>query len=422
MNRMKARLASLAAIGVIAMPMVAPAVPVFAATKYEAVSAVATPANGTKAEFNKYLTMKSAANVPNVTFNFSVAPGAHVDADRANKKSEVLAGIGTPTIAEVPFTAADAKYDAVQDGDTGITLEAGQSYAKHLASIDFTGIEFDEPGVYRYVITESATDAATGVTNDAEAKRTLDVYVTDDGTGKLEVSSYVLQNGEVTDGAPIDQAEVTKSAGYVNTYATNDLEFSKKVSGNQASRDQYFKFTVKITGAVKGTKYDLDMTNADAAPVANAATTYTAEEMKTANSVTDLTAGEDGTLEHTFYIQNGQSIKIKGLANGTAYEVSEENLDYTAAAKIADGGDTEGVTGATADIDATKLTNVVKDAGLTKDTSVEFTNSKEGTIPTGVILAMAPYLVGAGIAGCGGTIYVVSKKKNKKDKLSLMHI
>lgn len=407
MNRMKARLASLVTLGVMGVSMVSPA---FAATKYDPVSAVAAPANGTKAEFNKYLTMKSDANVPNVTFKFTTAAGAHVDADRANHLSEVLPGVGTPVISDVAFQASDAKYAAKQDGDQ-ITLEDGQSYAKHAVAIDFTGITFDEPGVYRYIITESATDAATGVTNDAEAKRTLDVYVTDDGSGKLEVSSYVLQNGEITTAAPTDQATVTKSDGYINTYATNDLSFSKKVTGNQASRDQYFKFTVKITGAVKGTAYDVDMDNADVAPAANAATKYSAEDMKAANTLADgkLIVGEDGTLTHDFYIQNGQSIKIKGLANGTAYEVSEENLDYTPAAVIADGGDTDGAT-----ID--EAGNKVADIGLTKDTEVDFTNTKEGTIPTGVILAMAPYLVGAGIAGCGGTIYVVSKKKSKKSE------
>ena len=74
-------------------------------------------------------------------------------------------------------------------------------------TIDFDGIEFDEPGVYRYIITEK-TDAGAGIfydvaadalTTDGDCKRTLDVYVEDISgeTKELKISAYIMYDGEI---------------------------------------------------------------------------------------------------------------------------------------------------------------------------------------------------------------------------------
>ena len=66
--------------------------------------------------------------------------------------------------------------------------------------------------------------------------------------------------------------DTTKDKGFTNEYATQDLTFSKTVTGNQGSREKYFQFTVKISNAVAGTKYDVDLTNAVASAPENLAT------------------------------------------------------------------------------------------------------------------------------------------------------
>ena len=62
---------------------------------------------------------------------------------------------------------------------------------------DFSKVQFTEPGIYRYVVTESGT--SQGITNDADLTRIVDVYVNDVTTdeGKaLTIAGYVLHSSE----------------------------------------------------------------------------------------------------------------------------------------------------------------------------------------------------------------------------------
>lgn len=150
--------------------------------------------------FNKYLVMDTNANVPNATFTYSITPGTSITADTTAVLEPVfvvslLLKVGVPTPArtasfpagEVKFTPNDTTFneaDATSKKDTvkfntpaDITDE---KYAKKTLTIDFSSVTFTEPGVYRYVITESGINQ--GVTNDIVLKRTLDVYVEDDTT------------------------------------------------------------------------------------------------------------------------------------------------------------------------------------------------------------------------------------------------
>lgn len=380
--------------------------PVFAETPYTAV-------NGTETTFTKYVLMNENANVPNATFNFTVVPGTAVEATKDTAK--VYAGVGTPTIAPVIFSSADKVYKAAEktEADKGLELGDYTAFAKQTATINFSGCSFAEPGIYRYVVTETATDNM-GVTNDADATRTLDVYVTDDGTGTLKVASYVLQSA-TTDGvstfavATDGDALATKSYEYTNEYSTNKLTFKKVVDGNQASRDKYFKVDLHIEGAVAGTKLNVvgAGTTFDAAPAQNSATKYTADDMKTANTVADnqLVVGADGSVDHTFYLQNGQTVEIDGLAKGTKWAVTEAQEDYTPTATVA--GDADAKVNAT--------TNGAEDTatGITADTDVEMKNTKKGTIPTGVFMSFGGV---AAVTLLGGAGFAMTRKKKRENE------
>ena len=165
-----------------AVLLVAAALPSAFAFKYTAVA-------GTSTTFYKYLVMDVDANVPNATFAFTVAPGTAIAA--TENRVAVLAGIGTPTIADVTFAPGNTTYTTKQGTDE-VTLVSGQKYAKQTVTVSFSGISFPEPGIYRYIVTETAT-TNQGVTNDESETRTLDVYVTDND-GALEVSSYVCHH------------------------------------------------------------------------------------------------------------------------------------------------------------------------------------------------------------------------------------
>ncbi len=401
-----------------------------AATTYTAVE-------GTSTTFNKYLIMDEGDNVPNVTFNFTVAPGSAISADTSdNSVMQVLPGVGTPTIAAVTFEDGDTtklaadvtnleidvSRDAVErdgtlDATTGVELESGEKYATKTATVSFSGITFDEPGIYRYIITEtaSATNEAAGIMHDNDVDRVLDVYVTDDGTGTLVVSGYVMHTdvSNVAIGANMGSADVAaagaaladKTDGFTNEYNSKDLVFKKEVTGNQASRDKYFALTATVTNINDDDIFTVSLAddsnpattdgNADATSGTNSATIADNQGKTNPTSVTgaELKAGV------TFYLQHGQSIAIRGIAPNASYTISENKEDY----KSTEAGVTEYEDPVTGTIGTV--------AGSDKAVMTSFLNTRDGLIPTGVILSVAGLLVVGIIAVIGFVFFGIRSKK-----------
>lgn len=378
---------------------------------------------GSSVVLEKYLVMDENANVPNVSFAYTIAPGAAQNASATGGKvfagNDASAVVGTPTIAGVTFAAGDTTYTSAQDlpasvntqkMDNGttvnkdkVTLASGQKYARKDIVVNFGGVTFKEPGVYRYIITETASDTTLGITDDSDNTRVMDVYVVDNA-GSLQVQGYVLHNNANDAVVPTDGTIPTgKAAGFQNEYTTHDLVISKTVTGNQGSRDEYFKFTVTISGAIEGTVYNVDLSNADATTKINGINT------ETHSNPTTLTANASGTVTQDFWLQNGQSIMIKGLANNTAYSIAEDdtvldNEGYTTT--CAQTGDTDGT--------FTAGSRSLVNAAITADTTDAFTNDKTGTIPTGVFVSVAGPMAVVGIAGAGAYLFARKKKEDEE--------
>lgn len=362
----------------------------------------------TTTTFDKFLVMDSQANVPNATFTYAVTAGNAKAYDVAGKKFQVLAGVdadkitmagvGTPTANTIAYTPADT---TANDENTMVKNydKTTEKYAKKTAKLDLSHVNFTEPGVYRYIITESGINQA--ITNDADLTRVLDVYVNDASTEtekKLTIAGYVLHSNE-NDEPDVAAGEsagstgayvATKSQGFTNEYDTSDLTFKKEVAGNQASHDKYFKFTVKITDAVKGTVYTVDVTGADEQSKTNAAT-ITENAGKT--NVKTMTVGEDGTISQDFYLQHGQEIKIQGIAKDTKYDVTEDKEDYKSEAKA--------VTG---------YTDAVSGTIVSADLKTSYKNTRAGVIPTGVIMTVAPFAA-VTLLGAAGMVTIKMRKK-----------
>ena len=376
---------------------------------------------GGTVNIEKYLIVKSTATVPNVTFDFTIAGKAGTNASATVADGvQVFAGNdasrveGTPRIGTAVFTNADAKYTTAQDlVSTGIqvaegtkdpvTLEEGQSYAKHDVSVDFTGVTFKEPGIYRYEITETADGTGT-VTNDADATRIMDVYVIDEN-GTLKVQGYVLHKNDGV--VKQDGTSATgKAEGYVNKMDARDVKVEKTVTGNQASHDEYFKITLKIDKALPNTTYTVDLANADATTTTNGANTtaYT-------NAAT-ITTDADGKATVEYWLQHGQSIIVRSMNIGATYEMNEDktamnNEGYVATITSTDRNDTIAnenykVSGEIETTDSNQI-------------DISFSNERSGVIPTGVIMTVAPFAA-VTLLGAAGMVTIKMRKKEDDEE------
>lgn len=393
-----------------------------------------TTIEGTKTTtFDKFLVMDKQANVPNATFTYTVTAGNAKAYSVADKKFQVLAGVDADkiTMAGVGGTAeaaAAANTIVFRQGDGSDThdttkdeyvkdLVAGKKYAMKTGTLDFSKVQFTEPGVYRYIITEDGTNQ--GITNDADLTRVLDVYVNDasadvDGTftKKLTIAGYVLHSN-VDDEPDVSAGENfgstgaytdKKSQGFTNSYDTSDLTLRKQVTGNQASRDKYFEFTLNIAAAQPNTKYDVVIDDADATSKANAAT-IDANAGQT--NVTSITTDGAGKATQKFYLQHGQQITIQGLAKDTTYTITENTEDYKSTANTKD----TPVVDTKADTEAAPVDGTI----VSTDLTTGFLNTRDGVIPTGVIMAVAPFAV-VTILGGAGVVTMVMKKNKKEDE------
>lgn len=353
------------------------------------------PVNGASTTFTKTIKMKATAKVPNVTFKYAVAAGTAQAASDGNLAvlagNDTVTSTGLPTIKDVVFTANDEK-----PGD-------GTSVTK-TATVDFSKVSYKEPGVYRYVITESGS--AQGLSTTEDQTKALDVYVTD-VDGVLKVSAYVMHNNEDAAAKQLGGADGAvklddKDVDFEHTLTTSDVTFSKKVTGNQGSRDEYFQFTVNIKNAEPGTQFIVDLANADETTTTNGVNTTAHTNPKL------LTADEHGAVTHDFWIQNGQSIKIQGLAGETGYTVTEAENAYKT--NIAVTGD------ATNEVEndiATVDKKTVTDKAVTKDTTVAYTNDKSGAVPTGIIMPIAGATTIMLIGGAGVGYFILKNKKRE---------
>lgn len=403
------------------------------------VSAASTYGDGVAAqnvEFNKILIVKQGDDIPDVSFDYTVSvPSAKIDAV-PDVTLEVLPGVGTPTVSTVTYSkTADTK-----DATSKVT---GYDTITKTVTVDFTGIKFNEPGVYRYYIQEKDDQVpgvvydvdATSITTQGDRYRTLDVYVEDDTTTSLglKITGYVMYDGQVADapavpgttetaasGAAITSTVTvtdlkgdsqgasritgaTKTDNIMNYFDAYNVTISKTVEGNQGSKDKYFEFTFEVNGLSAGTKYIVDISNAEANPTATPATTVTV-----AANPTTVTADASGAISQKFYLQHGQSIIIRGLARDTKYTVSENKEDYKASIVATEDVVDNSVTIANTGDSAT-------DSGIVGNTALAFTNTRDGIIPTGILLSATPWII-VGVVVVAGLAFFAIRSRRKYDE------
>jgi len=388
-------------------------IPAFAAqviinTEYE-------PVKGDSSHgFKQFLIIDEQASVPDIEYEYSIAPGQAVPATRTSM--EVLSGVGSPSVGKAVFVQGEETSSYAEEG---LVLDSMQKYAVKTVNFDFSQVEFKEPGIYRYIVTMTSADQQAvdyDVQRGAQAaakKRVLDVYVIDEN-GALKIDSYVFHELEdqVPAGAQGGSASVSeqharladKSDGFVNLYATQYLEFGKQVTGNQGAKDKYFAFTLKITGAAPQTTYDAHLGLAE---MTSRNTAATKPEYRDKQNPYEFTTDSSGAATLSFYLCSEQYVIISGLPRGCSYALSEDAEDYVS---------TEGISAEHA-WDKTAHTDPVSGTVASSDIRTGFTNTRNGIVPTGVMMSAAP---AAGVFAAGGAgfaaVLALKRRKDRNDE------
>lgn len=347
----------------------------------------ASAVQGGSTTFDCFLLVDENEAIPAMTFTYSITSGV---AD-STANPPVSAGIGTPTIGTAAF-ASGATTSAT--APTGVTSVDGKEYAQETVTVDFSNVTFTEVGIYRYVIT--ATPNTSGVSTDGITSykinhdiqhgtgtanmRYMDVYVTNgDSDSELNIA-YVLLNSVNDD---------TKSIGIVNSIFSHNFTFGKEVTGNQASKNQYFTFTLTLGSLGASEKYAVDLTNAD-----------TSKGNEWTNPVY-VESNSTGNVTAEFHLKHNQYISVQGLPDNFTYTLSENADGYNSTATIGDDYP-DPVTSGT-DGDNTAI-------GVTKSIKTGFINSRTGIIPTGLLLTVTPFIVGLFLFGAL-FVYMMARKR-----------
>ena len=314
--------------------------------------------SNTTFEFTKVLNVEEGVKVPPATFDFTIDEG---DANY-NGDNTIDAGFKADDVVVNPVTFAPT--DTVADGKVSKNV-----------TVNFSKVVWTAPGVYHYVLTE--TDGKQdGIEYDTKQ---YDLYVTVvyGSNDTLVITNYTMID-------PSDSnTESKKDGNIINTYETSNLTLKKEVTGNQGDKNKEFKFTVNITGAVPGTVYAVDLTNANSAGDA------------------EITVNTDGTATATYNLSHDESVVIKGLTENTSYTITEtdySNVGYKTTYKVGAGEATDGKTYTAATMGA-------------DDTTVTFINAKSGTVPTGILLETAPYMILGAVVLAGIVVLFVTRRR-----------
>lgn len=327
----------------------------------------------------KNLVVDDDANIPGITFNYTIRRGTPQDATATT--IEILESpLGGGSIGTAAFSNDDTEntINGLPSDTDRSNPTAGKKYAQKSIAITFPVGTFTKPGVYRFVINETNSNLP-GVTYDSNPTRYLDVFVVANDNNVLSVNSYVLRDAATdigTNGEYVEDPDV-KSSGYTNSLTQYDFDFSKTISGNQGDKNKRFNFTLEITGANPGT-YPI---------IANDVT----------GNPTFITVGTNGTAREVYSLTNDSTVQVVGLNAGAVCTVTEDPDDYTATHKLDTGAENSGPSSGRIELDS--------------DHSVAFTNTRNGIIPTGIIMTIAPFAIGICVFGAVFIFIIVRRKR-----------
>jgi len=296
-------------------------------------------------------------DIPDVVFSFNVEP-KDTNPEIINLEENYF---------NIPFNSESIINDRISEG----------TY-----TLDFSTINFTKPGRYEYIVREA------GSTN-------MDVYPKDNNyyTIELNVLNEVDQDNNPTGNLIVDvypSAYLNDSSGkgdiVFETTPLTYINLSKKVTGDIADTNEYFKFKITIDGDKDG--YTIDGQDD--------IVTYNGQTLNTSRVY-------NSGIDNYIYLKHGQSVTI-GL-DGNNYQISS-NLSYTIEEMDAQNYKTY-INNSEEDNKTASLITVNRPESNT----VSYINNNESTVLTGLFVSILPYalLISLSIIG----IYVLKKKSKK---------
>ena len=215
----------------------------------------------------------------------------------------------------------------------------------------------------------------------------------DTGTSELEKlgyqyvnTTYSSEEGNETSGSNVEVSIVAKgkkTIKFTNYYSQNvNLTIEKKVTGNLANDEDTFKFKVFVNG---------ELLDSQKYPIADG-------------------TGSVSVTDGVFIMEAGKPVIISNLPSSAAIVIQETDVNgyNKTEAQITKG---EGVAG---EFNAENRTFTI--ANLSKDVTVEFTNTKQISTPTGIINDNYTYLLMLAVASVSATsfIYPVYRRRRRR--------
>ena len=292
-----------------------------------------------KKELTAYNLDATQIQAPTISYTYAITAGdAGVNVTDEASDHTANTALTVPTkagiTAGVTLTGTAVNTIEWTNTDTLTASATGIANYKDL-KINFSNVVFTGPGIYRYVITETAPNyAASGVTaTTGTHTRYLDVYVKaadnfNDGSAASDwdIYGYVC----MYDSEDVDPADDTTTTGAMKTNGfvagTND--------GTEIKADSYYTFNVTVSKTVVNDNY-AKATHAFPFTVifTNAAVTQSVDISSATTGTTTPTgfvdpaaaALSDDDTRGVVFIKDGASVKYIGIPNGTSVEVYETN-------------------------------------------------------------------------------------------------
>ncbi len=389
---------------------------------------------------------RTTVHAPVVTYTYTVTPASVSDLTVTDANSDhesntaveapVKAGITTGLVvtgtgAGTAGTATSATGTLVFNNTSTWTTDSAGDTNEYNINLDFSGVTFTQPGVYRYQIAETISATSYGVIameNGNYDTVYLDVYV----DGNLDIYGYVC----LTENASVDTSTSTKINGFVDgtasdgsdKYYTYDLVLSKDVvNDTYAATNTAFPFTVFFNNSENYTSTFV---------IGQTAGTGSTGLDGSAATLT-LTPPQEGTtlLSGVALVKDGSSttgttigdVTFTGIPAGVDVDVYETNIatgvTYTVATSVTGGNavtDNNVSWGSTpssavaqttkADYESTKATVNTTGITATLAQSVDITNTMLLISPTGYVSRFAPYA----LILIGGIVLLIISRKHKK--------